>query len=133
MWMTYEWNTNDAQNNYTIEMSTCYWRYHCFSLVYLKPMNYWFDKKSCVNFCDSVRKEPWKNVKEIFKYPAKLEIVKEMLKYRFKKVLKYCVKYWFYHLYVLVCTRMSSVCTRMSFVCHSYVLLCHSYVTGMWL
>ena len=72
-------------------------------------------------------------------------------------VLVYYVHVVVCHLYVLICTRMSSVshswvlvchlyvtriypylilmstlCTRISSVCHSYILACHPYVTRMY-
>ena len=93
--LTYEWHTTDFQltyqvtykwrvNNWHIEMSTCHWRYHCFSLLYLKRLKYWLEKKSWINFrvwkksCTlKATQHLMKNVKEIFQQSVKLRSLKK--------------------------------------------------------
>ena len=78
-----------------MRMSTSCPRYHYFSLLHLKRINYWVEKRPSVNLHVSGSKELrilkvtpcfTKNVKEMLKYRA----IKETLNYRVKSFMANC-------------------------------------------
>ena len=81
-----------------MEMSTSRPRYHYFSMLHLKRINYWLGKKPSVNLHFFVSKKLrilkvtlffTKNVKEMLNIALKV-VVKEMLNYRVKSFMANC-------------------------------------------